>query len=201
MMTPFFKFGFFNDEVSLIIAVVIGIGFGFFLERAGFGSARKLAAQFYFKDMAVFKVMFTAIITAMLGLFYFSWLGWIDLSQVYIGNTYLVPMLLGGFILGVGFVIGGYCPGTSAVACATGKIDGYFFAFGVMFGIFAFGEVFPWISDFFNGKNHATGSTECIFWINCFPGGYNSTRWIYRSGKSGKINGKEKRGEVNGKYL
>lgn len=150
MMAPFFKFGFFNDEVSLIIAVVIGIGFGFFLERAGFGSARKLAAQFYFKDMAVFKVMFTAIITAMLGLFYFSWLGWIDLSQVYIGNTYLVPMLLGGFILGVGFVIGGYCPGTSAVACATGKIDGYFFAFGVMFGIFAFGEVFPWISDFFN---------------------------------------------------
>jgi len=150
MMAPFFKFGFFNDEVSLIIAVVIGIGFGFFLERAGFGSAKKLAAQFYFKDMAVFKVMFTAIITAMLGLFYFSWLGWIDLSQVYIGNTYLVPMMLGGFILGVGFVIGGYCPGTSAVACATGKIDGYFFAFGVMFGIFVFGEVFPWISDFFN---------------------------------------------------
>jgi uncharacterized membrane protein YedE/YeeE len=150
MMAPFYKFGFFNDEVSLIIAVVIGIGFGFFLERAGFGSARKLAAQFYFTDMAVFKVMFTAIVTAMLGLFYFSWIGWIDLSQVYIGNTYIAPMLLGGFILGVGFVIGGYCPGTSAVACATGKVDGYFFLFGVMFGIFVFGELFPWISDFYN---------------------------------------------------
>lgn len=150
MMAPFFKFGLFNDEVGLIIAVVIGIGFGFFLERAGFGSAKKLASQFYFKDMAVFKVMFTAIITAMLGLFYFSWLGWIDLSQVYIGNTYLAPMLLGGFILGVGFVIGGYCPGTSVVACATGKVDGYFFVFGVMSGIFVFGEMFPWISDFFN---------------------------------------------------
>ena len=143
-------FGFFNDQVSLIIAVVIGIGFGFFLERAGFGSARKLAAQFYFTDMAVFKVMFTAIVTAMLGLFYFSWLGWIDLSQVYIGNTYIAPMLLGGFILGVGFVIGGYCPGTSAVACSTGKIDGYVFLFGVLFGIFVFGELFPWISDFYN---------------------------------------------------
>jgi uncharacterized protein len=149
-MAPFYKFGFFNDQVSLIIAVVIGIGFGFFLERAGFGSARKLAAQFYFTDMAVFKVMFTAIVTAMLGLFYFSWLGWIDLSQVYIGNTYIVPMLLGGFILGVGFVIGGYCPGTSAVACSTGKIDGYVFLFGVLFGIFVFGELFPWISDFYN---------------------------------------------------
>lgn len=149
-MAPFYKFGFFNDQVSLIIAVVIGIGFGFFLERAGFGSAKKLASQFYFTDMAVFKVMFTAIVTAMLGLFYFSWLGWIDLSQVYIGDTYIVPMLLGGFILGVGFVIGGYCPGTSAVACSTGKIDGYFFVFGVMFGIFVFGELFPWISDFYN---------------------------------------------------
>lgn len=149
-MAPFYKFGFFNDQVSLIIAVVIGIGFGFFLERAGFGSARKLAAQFYFTDMAVFKVMFTAIVTAMLGLFYFSWLGWIDLSQVYIGNTYIAPMLLGGFILGVGFVIGGYCPGTSAVACSTGKIDGYVFLFGVLFGIFVFGELFPWISDFYN---------------------------------------------------
>lgn len=150
MMAPFYKFGFFNDQVSLIVAVVIGIGFGFFLERAGFGSARKLAAQFYFTDMAVFKVMFTAIVTAMLGLFYFSWLGWIDLSQVYIGNTYIVPMLLGGFILGVGFVIGGYCPGTSAVACSTGKIDGYVFLFGVLFGIFVFGELFPLISDFYN---------------------------------------------------
>jgi hypothetical protein len=149
-MAPFYKFGFFNDQVSLIIAVVIGIGFGFFLERAGFGSARKLAAQFYFTDMAVFKVMFTAIVTAMLGLFYFSWLGWIDLSQVYIGDTYIAPMLLGGFILGVGFVIGGYCPGTSAVACSTGKIDGYVFLFGVLFGIFVFGELFPWISDFYN---------------------------------------------------
>lgn len=149
-MAPFYKFGFFNDQVSLIIAVVIGIGFGFFLERAGFGSAKKLAAQFYFTDMAVFKVMFTAIVTAMLGLFYFSWLGWIDLSQVYIGNTYIVPMMLGGFILGVGFVIGGYCPGTSAVACSTGRIDGFFFVFGVMFGIFVFGELFPWISDFYN---------------------------------------------------
>ncbi len=152
-MAPFYKFGFFNDQVSLIIAVVIGIGFGFFLERAGFGSAKKLAAQFYFTDMAVFKVMFTAIVTAMLGLFYFSWLGWVDLSQVYTGNTYIAPMLLGGFILGVGFVIGGYCPGTSAVACATGKIDGYFFIFGVMFGIFVFGEIFPWISDFYNSTS------------------------------------------------
>ena len=153
MNAPLFKFGLFGNEVSLIVAFIIGIGFGFFLERAGFGSARKLAAQFYFRDMAVFKVMFTAIITAMLGLFYLSWIGWVDLSQVYLVPTNVWPDLLGGLILGVGFVIGGYCPGTSCVAGATGKIDGYWFILGLVFGIFAFGEAFPWISDFYNSSS------------------------------------------------
>ena len=74
MNAPFYQYGLINDGLSLIIAIFIGIGFGFFLERAGFGNSRKLAAQFYFYDMTVFKVMFTAIITAMLGLF---WLGWL----------------------------------------------------------------------------------------------------------------------------
>ncbi|HKI47269.1 MAG TPA: YeeE/YedE thiosulfate transporter family protein [Balneolales bacterium] len=152
MNAPLFKFGLFGNEVSLIVAFIIGIGFGFFLERAGFGSARKLAAQFYFRDMAVFKVMFTAIITAMLGLFYLSWIGWVDLSQVYLVPTNVWPDLLGGLILGVGFVIGGYCPGTSCVAGATGKVDGYWFILGLVFGIFAFGEAYPWISDFYNSS-------------------------------------------------
>ena len=75
MSAPFFKFGAFGDEASLIVAFVIGLGFGFFLERAGFGSAKKLVSQFYLDDLAVFKVMFTAIVTAMLGLFYLAWAG------------------------------------------------------------------------------------------------------------------------------
>lgn len=150
MNAPFFKFGAFNEEVSLIIAFVIGIGFGFFLERAGFGSARNLAAQFYFYDMRVLKVMFSAIVTAMIGIFYFSWMGWVDLSLVYINPTYIVPQIAGGLILGFGFVIGGYCPGTSAVGCSTGKIDAMVYLVGIMIGIFAFGESFPLVKGFFN---------------------------------------------------
>ena len=107
-MAPFFKMGFFSEQISFIIAFIIGISFGFWLERAGFGSSRKLAAQFYLTDMTVLKVMFTAIITAMTGLLFFSLFGWIDLSLVYINPTYLWPQILGGLILGVGFVIGGY---------------------------------------------------------------------------------------------
>ncbi len=153
MTAPFFKFGYFNDEVSLIVAFVIGISFGFVLERGGFGSGRMLAAQFYFTDMRVFKVMFTAIVTAMIGLFYLTWIGFLDLSLVYMGNTYIVPQVVGGLILGVGFVIGGYCPGTSGVAIATGRIDAIVYALGGLFGIFVFGEMFPWIEDFFNSTN------------------------------------------------
>lgn len=145
MIAPLFKFGYFGDEFSLIIAVLIGIGFGFFLERAGFGSSTKLTAQFYFYDMTVLKVMFTAIVTAMVGLLYFSWLGILDLTLVSVNQTYLVSQIVGGLILGVGFVIGGYCPGTSVVACATGKKDAMVFVLGVLFGIFVFGELYSYI--------------------------------------------------------
>lgn len=149
MNAPLFKFGYFGEEIGLIIAFVIGIGFGFFLERAGFGSGRKLAAQFYLKDLTVFKVMFTAIVTAMLGLFYLGVLGVVDLSLVYVSPTYLAPQVLGGLILGVGFVIGGYCPGTSCVAAATGRYDGMVYLLGLVTGVLVFGEVFPLVKDFY----------------------------------------------------
>ncbi len=146
MNAPFYRFGLFNDEVSLIVAFVIGIGFGFCLEQAGFGSARKLTAQFYFKDLAVLKVMFTAIVTAMAGLYLVSRFGLVDLSLVHLTPTVLVPQLVGGLLLGIGFVIGGYCPGTSVVSAATGRIDAVVFLGGMAAGVFGFGEVYPFIA-------------------------------------------------------
>jgi len=143
MNAPFFKYGLFGDEISLVVAFAIGIGFGFFLERAGFGRARLLAAQFYFRDLRVLKVMFTAIITAMVGLFLLSWIGLVDLSLVYLTPTFLVPQVVGGLILGVGFVIGGYCPGTSCVSAATGRIDGMVYLAGMIGGLVGFAEVYP----------------------------------------------------------
>lgn len=149
MSAPFYKFALFGDEASLVIAFLIGIAFGFFLERAGFGSAKKLVGQFYLTDMAVFKVMFTAIVTAMLGLFYLGWIGWVDLSLMYFTPTYLAPQIVGGLLLGAGFVIGGYCPGTSVVAVATGKLDALVFVGGVALGILVFGELYPVLEGFY----------------------------------------------------
>jgi uncharacterized membrane protein YedE/YeeE len=150
MMTPLFKYGLFGEEFSLLVAFVLGIGFGFCLERAGFGSARKLAAQFYLYDMSVFKVMFTAIVTAMLGVTYLGWIGWLDLSLVYLVPTHLGPQLVGGLVLGVGFVIGGYCPGTSVASLATGRIDAMVYALGIFAGTFVYAEVYPAIKEFVN---------------------------------------------------
>jgi hypothetical protein len=153
MMTPLYKYGFFGDEFALLVAFALGLGFGFFLERAGFGSARKLAAQFYLYDMSVFKVMFTAIVTALLGVTYLGWLGWLDLDLVYLVPTHLGPQLVGGLVLGVGFVIGGYCPGTSVAALATGRIDGGIYALGIFAGTLAYAEVYPAIKGLVNADD------------------------------------------------
>ncbi len=150
---PFFKFGFFGDNMSLVVAFLIGIGFGFFLERAGFGTAKKLAAQFYFTDLTVFKVMFAAIVTAMLGIFFLTAMGFMDFSMLNLVDTYVVPQIAGGLLLGFGFVIGGYCPGTSVVACSVGKVDGVVFVVGVFLGTFIYGEVYPFIEGFANSTH------------------------------------------------
>jgi len=153
MMAPFFKFGLFGDNLGLVVAFMVGIGFGFFLERAGFNSARKLAAQFYLTDMTVFKVMFTAIVTAMLGVYWLSVLGVMDLSLVYLTPTFLAPQMVGGLILGMGFVVGGYCPGTACVGIATGRVDALVLFAGIFVGIFGFGELYPLVSTFYNSTS------------------------------------------------
>lgn len=150
MNAPFYQHGLFGESTSLVVALAIGLGFGFALERAGFGSGRKLAAQFYLTDLTVFKVMFSAIVTAMIGLYLLSRSGVLDLSLIYHLPTYLVPQLAGGLLFGVGFVVGGYCPGTSCVAASTGRIDGLVLVGGMMAGIWAFVELYPALEPFVN---------------------------------------------------
>jgi len=130
-----------SQAASLGLAVLVGIGFGFFLEKAGFGSARKLVAVFYLHDMAVVKVMFTAIVTAMAGLFVLSAMGSLDLAELYIEPSNYTAAILGGLVFGAGFVIGGYCPGTSLTAAATGRLDGVAFLAGIFIASYAYAEL------------------------------------------------------------
>jgi uncharacterized membrane protein YedE/YeeE len=127
----------------------LGVGFGFVLERAGFGNARTLAGQWYGYNFAVLRVMFTAIVVAMVGLFGLSFLGVVDFSQVYVNETFLWPQLVGGLIFGIGFAVGQYCPGTAVVACATGKFDAMVFMAGFFGGLIAFFFAYDGIEKFY----------------------------------------------------
>lgn len=137
---------------AYIVYMLIGFAFGYVLEISGFGKSTKLAAQFYFKEMTVFKVMFAAIIVAMIGVFLMTAIGLLDYNLIWVNPTYLWPGIVGGLIMGVGFIVGGFCPGTSLVSAATGKLDGIFFVAGVFFGIFLFGESVSLFEDFWHSS-------------------------------------------------
>jgi hypothetical protein len=138
-----------GSEGALAVAFGVGLGFGWCLERAGLGSATKLMGQFHLTDLAVFKVMFSAIVTAMLGLFWLSRAGVVDLSRVYVPETFVLPQLVGGLVFGAGMALAGLCPGTSCVAAATGRGDGMVVAGGFFAGVLVTGLVLPAMARFY----------------------------------------------------
>lgn len=139
---------------SYLVFLLIGFAFGFTLEMSGFGNSRKLAAQFYFTDLTVLKVMFTAIVVAMVLTFGAVGLGLLDFSQVWVNLTYVPSGVLGGLIMGVGFIVGGFCPTTSLASASTGKIDGMFFVAGGFVGAFLFGETERFFTDWYNNAGY-----------------------------------------------
>jgi uncharacterized membrane protein YedE/YeeE/rhodanese-related sulfurtransferase len=147
-----------SEEFRLLTGLFVGFLFGFVLERAGFGNARKLAGQFYLNDMTVFKVMFTAILVAMVGLFGLQAVGLADMSLMWINPTYLPAQAVGGFLLGIGFIMSGLCPGTSVVSMVSGRIDAWVTFIGIFVGIALFTLTVDWVPGLL-GLYHA-GSGE-----------------------------------------
>ncbi|HLJ50549.1 MAG TPA: YeeE/YedE thiosulfate transporter family protein [Bryobacteraceae bacterium] len=143
MITPL------RPEGALVAAPLLGVAFGWLLERGGLGSAPRLAGQFYLTDLRVFKVMFSALVTAMLGAFWLDRFGFIDLRLVELPETFLLPQALGGALFGVGFLIAGLCPGTSCVAAAAGRLDGLGVVGGMLGGVVLFNGSFPWVERFY----------------------------------------------------
>lgn len=153
-----FANGMLEQPIGLLLAMLVGLGFGFWLERAGFGSSRKLTAIFYLQDFAVLKVMFAAMVTAAIGLQTLAAFGRIDLDALYVPASVIWPQLVGGLLFGVGFVTGGWCPGTAAVGLASGKLDALVFLLGAGAGSLAFAFVQPQLGDFLSAGTCAIGS-------------------------------------------
>lgn len=141
---------------AFLLALIIGIGFGFALERAGFTSSRRLAGVFYLSDMTVVKVMFTALITALLGLSFLNALGWLPFDRIFLMPTIYGAQIVGGILFGVGFVMGGWCPGTAVAGAAAGKIDGILFLIGAVGGSILFNEFFPVIKPLYIAGDQGT---------------------------------------------
>ncbi len=156
MINTFYNLGALDSPHAFLLALIIGVGFGFALDRAGFSSSRRLAGVFYLTDMAVVKVMFTAVITALLGLSFLAGLDLIAFDRLFLIPTIYGAQIVGGLLFGVGFVMGGWCPGTAASGAASGKIDALVFLLGAIGGSILFNELFPIIKPLYTAGNHGT---------------------------------------------
>jgi uncharacterized membrane protein YedE/YeeE len=151
-MGPLIPNGVIPPEWNFVIAILIGIVFGFTLESSGFSSSRKIAGVFYGYDFAVLKVFFTAALVAMIGVYYMDYLELVNVEQLFVLPTYTWSAIIGGVIMGLGFVLGGFCPGTTLCAAAIGKIDAMATIVGIFIGIFMFSEFYSFIEPLFNGS-------------------------------------------------
>lgn len=106
---------------SYIVAFVLGIAFGFALNKAGLTKYHKIVNVFRFTDMAVLKFMMTALVVSMSGLYLLRGLGLVTFPAP--PATYVVGNLVGGLIFGVGMAMAGFCPGTAAAGAGDGKLD------------------------------------------------------------------------------
>ena len=166
MIGPIISSGIVSPMWDNIFAVLLGMGFGFALEASGFSSSRKIIGTFFGYDFVVVKVFFTAAIVASMGLLYLSYFGLVDYSQLYIQPTFLAGAIVGGVIMGVGFAMGGFCPGTSLCAAAVGKLDGIVFLGGMFIGVFLFSESFPLWEKMYNSGSQGSKMINDAFGIS-----------------------------------
>ena len=168
-MGPLFPQELISEEINILIGFFIGIGFGFLLEAAGFTNTRKLAGVFYGYDFVVLKVFFSAAISAAIIMFFLNHFGIMDISLTFYPKTYWIPTLIGGLIMAFGFIIGGFCPGTSVCAAVTGKIDAMIFVGGALIGIFGYAFTYDSVWKDLRSSG-AMGKVNIAEWIGMSDG-------------------------------
>ena len=130
---------------NLFVALIVGVGFGFALNKGGLTKYRRIAGAFRFTDMTVLKFMLTGIVTAMIGLYALRGAGLITRFPV-VPATFIAGNVIGGLIFGVGMSLAGYCPGTCFAGAGEGKLD-YLLpgVLGLMAGAALYGLSYPFI--------------------------------------------------------
>lgn len=121
----------------LLAAVLFGLAFGFLLQKGGVGKYHILIGQLLLQDFTVVKVMLTAIVVGMIGIFILHRFAKVNL---HIKPTRIGPNIIGGLIFGAGFALIGYCPGTVAAALGQGSYDALFAMAGLVVGSYLYAE-------------------------------------------------------------
>ncbi|HEY62544.1 MAG TPA: YeeE/YedE family protein [Anaerolineae bacterium] len=141
---------------TYIIALVLGVFFGFSLNKAGLTKYHKIVNVFRLTDMAVLQFMMSGLVVSMIGVYSLRALGAITFPNI--PATYIVGNLIGGLVFGVGMALSGYCPGTCVAGGGEGKLDYLipgllgFLVGAILYGL-TYQLVFPAISAMANYGN------------------------------------------------
>ncbi len=166
MNSPLYEYGLFGEGASLIVALVVGFFFGLFLERGGLGNPHKLTGVFYFRDFAVPKAMFTAMLVASSGLYLLGDLRLLDMTRLWIVPTFFWPQMVGGSLFGLGYLVAGYCPGTAVAGLGSGRLDALFTIFGMIAGSLLFAVVYPGLEHFYMSSGLGTATLPGVLMVN-----------------------------------
>ncbi len=135
---------------SLPAGFLFGIGFGFLLQKGGATKYDVILGQLLLDDFTVMKIMLSAVLTGMIGVYSMKQLGWIRFHRK---KGSLAKNIIGGFIFGVGFALLGYCPGTIAGAVGNGYLDAAIGGTaGIIMGTSLFAALYPWLDKKILGK-------------------------------------------------
>ncbi len=133
-----------NKPLQLLLGAFIGFCFGFLLQRGGVTRYDVIMGQLLLYDWTVAKVILTAVVTGMIGIYFMNYMG---LVKMHIKTGSIGSTVIGGLIFGVGFALLGYCPGTIVGAAGQGSLDALFGGIiGILIGAGLYSRMYPWLS-------------------------------------------------------
>jgi hypothetical protein len=133
------------DRRPLFLGLGFGILFGFLLHMGGATKYDVIVGQLLLTDFTVVKIMLSAVVTGMIGIYFMKSMGWIKLS---LKSGSVGMNVIGGLIFGVGFAVLGYCPGTIAGAIGNGYLDAITGGLaGIVLGTWIFAIMYPKLKD------------------------------------------------------
>jgi uncharacterized protein len=162
--------------MTIFLAIILGVFFGFALQRVGATNPQNIINMLRLTDLHLMKTIFFAIGISSTLLFLLMTVGVIDVGHLSVKSSY-IGVIVGGALLGLGFAVSGYCPGTSLTALADGRKDALFFVGGGLLGALIYTMVYgsikgSWLFDKIAGGKVmlATGSDKFQALLPIIPG-------------------------------